>query len=183
YGSIKLEFTLVQVLLQLLLVANVLPDLFLVQSDRAHAIATRPELPPEQRPFRSQHLAVDADGALALQVPHRHRDGILGRDADQHVDVVRHGFTFHQFHVLLPAQLPKDRADRFARPTEKLLLAVLWQDHNVVLALPLHVGLTLPIFHDGSPFAPRGLPQRRPSTATDAGTAEPIEFSPPEAVD
>src|SRR6516165_5064593 len=35
---------------------------------------------------------------------------------------------------------------------------VLRKDHDVILAVPLHVGLALPILHGGPP-APRGLPQ------------------------
>lgn len=80
-------------------------------------------------------------------------------NAQQHVDMAWYRLAFHRFHVLLSAQFPKNFADRSTCPSEKLLLAVLWQDHNVILALPLHVGLTLPILHDGSPFALWGLPQ------------------------
>ena len=86
--------------------------------------------------------------------------------------------------IILSAQFPENLADLPARPSEELLLAILWQDHYVILALPLHVGLALPIFiHDGPPFALRGLPQGGPSIAKNAGTAEPDEFSPAELVD
>src|SRR5689334_20775998 len=181
---LKQLVALVQVLLQLLLVADVRPDLFLVQTHRTDAIPARPELTPEQRALGPQHLAVNADRALALEVPHRHRDAVLGRHAQQHVDVVGHRLALDQLHVLLAAQLAEDLADRPPRPSEKLLPAVLWQDHHVVLAVPLHVGLALPIFtHDGSPFAPSGPSSGGPSITDDAGTAEPREFSPAEPVD
>ena len=65
---------------------------------------------------------------------------------------------------------------------EKLLLPVLWQNHHVVLTVPPHMGLATPIFH-WDPPRPSG-----PSSAEDhficsQETAEPVQFSPPEAVD
>ena len=109
---LKQLVSLVQVLLHLLLVTDVLPDLFLVQSDGADTIPAGPEFPTEQRAFGPQHFPVDPDRAFALQVSHRHRDALLGRNAEQHVDVIRHRFVFDQLHVSLPAQFQKDFADR-----------------------------------------------------------------------
>jgi len=68
-----------------------------------------------------------------------------------HVDVGRHNLPFHQPDVPLSTQIPKYLANFPAKPSKKDLLAVFWKYHNVVLALPLHVGLTLPVFHDGPP--------------------------------
>src|SRR5476651_1091773 len=84
---------------------------------------------------------------LALQISHRHRDAVLGRDAQQQVDVVRQGVAFQKFYLLLSAKLPKNFSDFSASTSKKLPLPVLWQNHNVILADPPHMGLPMPIFH------------------------------------
>src|SRR5207244_704390 len=47
-------------------------------------------------------------------------------------------------------------------PPVQHLATVLREDDDVILTVPLGVGLALPIFHGGPP-APRGLPQGGPS--------------------
>src|SRR6516165_6701529 len=58
---------------------------------------------------------------------------------------------------------------------------VLRKDHDVILAVPLDVGLALPVLHGGPP-APRGLPQGGPSHFH-AGNGRASTVAPPEAVD
>ena len=82
--------------------------------------------------------------------------------AQQHVDVVRHCLTLHQLDILLAAQVPKDLPDASSYPSVQHLATVLREDYDVILAVPLHVGLTLPILQGGPP-APRGLPHGGPS--------------------
>src|SRR5271157_4849757 len=121
-----------------------------------------PETPAEQRPFRVQQLPVDPGRTLALQVADRHGDAALRGHAQQHVDVVRHCLTLHQLDILLPAQISQDLPDASPHPPVQHLATVLREDDDVILAVPLHVGLALPILHGGLP-APRGLPRRGPS--------------------
>ena len=119
--------------------------------------------------------------ALALEKPYRHRNAVTGRYAQQHMDVIRHRFPFQQLDLLLTTQVAKNFANFLTKSSIQRLFAVFWQDDYMILTLPLHVGLTLPIFHDGSP-RPSG-PSLRENHYKHAGTAEPDEFSPAELVD
>jgi len=53
----------------------------------------------------------------------------------------------------------------------------------MVLTLPLHVGLTLPIFHDGSPCPSGPASWENHFVKNTQETAEPFKFSPAEPVD
>src|SRR5262249_45791172 len=103
------------------------------------------------------------------------------RHAQQHVDLVWHCLTLHQFDILLTAQVPQDLADAPSEPSVQHLATVLRKDHDVILAVPLDMGLTLPILHGGPP-APRGLPRGGPSHLH-AGNGRAFRVAPPEAVD
>jgi YD repeat-containing protein len=73
--------------------------------------------------------------------------------------MVRRCLAFDQLDPLLSAELSEYLANPATYSTERLPVPVLWNNHHMVLALPLHVGLTTPIFHLRSSLAPRGLPQ------------------------
>jgi hypothetical protein len=75
------------------------------------------------------------------------------------VDAIRHRVPFQQHDVFLTAQLPQNLPDLATSACKKLLLPVFWYQHRMVLAVPLHMGLTTPIFHSQSSLTPRGLPQ------------------------
>src|SRR4051812_36564003 len=158
--SIKVQLTLVLIPLELLLLADVPPDLDFVQSDGTHAVTAGPEAPAEQRPLGVQQLPVDPGRTLPLPVADRYRDAVSWRHAQQHVDVVRHCLPFHKLDILLPAQVPQDLADAPTDPPVQPLATVLREDHDVILAVPLHVGLTLPILHGRSSY-PEGPSSRR----------------------
>src|SRR5438045_2237371 len=83
-GLIEVQFALVLITLEPLLLADVPPDPLLVQPDGAHAVTPGPEAPAEQRPFRVQQLTVDPGRTLALQVSDRHRDAVPWGHAQQH---------------------------------------------------------------------------------------------------
>src|SRR5271157_2762258 len=159
-GLFEVQLTLVPILLELLLVSDVPSDLVFVQTDGTYTVPPCPETPAEQRPFRSQQLPVDPGRTLALQVPDRHGDAIPGGHAQQHVDVVRHCLTLHQLDILLTAQIPQDLPNSSPDLSVQHLATVLRKDHDVILTVPLHVGLALPIFHGGPP-APPGPSSRR----------------------
>jgi len=55
--------------------------------------------------------------------------------------------------------------------------------HNMVLTLPLDVGMTLPVCHDGPPCSSGLASSQNHSLKTTQETAEPFQFSPAEPVD
>ena len=65
------QLTLVTISLELILVADLRPDLVFVQTDGTYAITPCPEAPPEQRPFRVQQLPMNPGCTLALQISDR----------------------------------------------------------------------------------------------------------------
>src|SRR5208283_5360022 len=84
---------------------------------------------------------------FALQVSDRKRNRILWGHAQQQMDVVRHRMPFQHLDTFLLTQLPQYLADLTTPACKKLLLPVLWYQHHMILAVPFHMGLTLPIFH------------------------------------
>ena len=129
-------------------------------SDPTHAISAWPEHSSKQSSLRSEQFPMNSHCTLSFQVSNRHCDAVLRWNAQQHVKMVGHRMPFQQFNPLLTAQLPQNLADLFPAASKQPPLPVLWNDHHVVLALPLHMGLTTPIFHLRSAPAPRGLPGR-----------------------
>ena len=104
-----LEVQLTLTVLQLLLLADVLPHPVLIQAHRADAVPRRPEVQP-RHPALVEPLPVDPHGTLALQEADRMGHAVLGRDAPAQVDVVGHRRPFHQIDPSLTAQLPQDHA-------------------------------------------------------------------------
>src|SRR6202040_3472662 len=126
--------------------------------------------------FRPHQFPMNAHRTLALQISHRHRDAVLGRDAQQQVDVIRQGVAFQKFDPLLPTKLPKNSSNFSASASKKLPLSVFWQNHNVVLAVPPHMGLATPIFHLDPP-RPSGPSSGEDLFIFSQETAEPVQFS------
>ena len=84
--------------LQLLLFTNVVADPALIETDRAHTVARRPEMQP-----RSSAVRVTAAGGSPhspLQIADRMRHAVLRRDAQAQADLVEHRLPFEQFHTL-----------------------------------------------------------------------------------
>ena len=77
--------------------------------------------------------------ALALQVPHEARHAHLGRDADQHVHVVRHQVPLVDLDALVPAERAQDLAHVLAVLAVDYLSPILRREHDAVLAHPLRV--------------------------------------------
>jgi len=174
---------LIQILLHLLLIADVLPNLLLVQADRAPRSTREPR---NSRPNSVPWSAAPRGGLRMALLPFKYPIVIAMLYLAEHSAACGCGRTLpclHQFHVLLPAQLPENLPDLSPRLPKKLLLPILWQDHHVILAFPLHVGLTLQSLLRRFSFALSGPSQGGPSITNAAGTAEPDEFSPAELVD
>ncbi len=87
--------------------------------------------------------------------------GIRATEASMmHGDVIRHCLPLHKLDILLAAQIPQDLPDAPPDSPVQHLATVLRENHDVILAVPLHVGLTLPLFH-GRSSCPEGPSSRR----------------------
>ena len=86
---------------RLFLLPDALHDRGLLQADSGHVVAFRPELPVPGPAFQAVLPAGNEERALPLQAAHEARHADLGRDADQHVHVVR-----HQVPLYYPGPLP-----------------------------------------------------------------------------
>ncbi len=87
------------------------------------------------------------------------------------MNVVWQCIALHQFDVLLPAKVAENLPNLRTKTSVKLTPPVFWNYHNVILAVPLHVGLATPVLHFGSSCALRGLPQEDPFLCSGNGVA------------
>jgi len=71
----------------------------------------------------------------------------------QHMDMIRHGITLFHCYAFLTTQIPKYLA--YPAPNLAIYNFFVVLRHNMVLAFPLCMCLTLPIFHYG-PSCPKG---------------------------
>ena len=89
--------------------------------------------------FEVRMPAGHEERALPLQAAHEARHADLGRDADQHVHVVRHQVPLHCLHPLPLAEVPEDLPQVLAALAADGLPSMLWARHDAVLAHPLGV--------------------------------------------
>ena len=124
-------------------VGLLLPDVLryrrLVQPDGGDVVALGPEVPVAELVLEVRVLVEHHERALALQVPHEARDADLGRDADQHVDVVRHQVPLDYLDALVPAEVAENLPEGFPVLVIDHLSPILRSEHDVVLAHPLRV--------------------------------------------
>ena len=104
----------------------------------------------------------DPHYALTLQIADRHRGDELSRNTQHHMDVIGHCLTLDEVDAFLTTQLTNARTNLITDLSIQRLSAILGQDHHVSLAFLPHIGLTLPVFHNGSHLM-KGLPQGGPS--------------------
>ena len=133
---IEIQLALVLVPLKLLLILDVPASRGLIQPDTTHAVPAGPERSAKQRTLRLQHTTMNPHRTLALQVANRHRNAVSRRNTQQHVYMVRRRFPLHQLDPFLATQISKNPTYLMPNPSILGLLPVLWQDHNMVLALP-----------------------------------------------
>ena len=120
--------------------------------------SVRLERSPIQSSLRFSEVTTDPDRTLSFQKAYRVGDAKLRWNAQKQVNMIRHGFAFHQFNFALPTQLPKNLPNLRPKTSEKLSSPIFWYNHNMIFTVPLHVGLTTPVFHFRSSCTPRGLP-------------------------
>src|SRR5690606_24292260 len=111
------------------LLTHVGSDTLLIHAHSTYAIPARPALAPDQRSLGAHQLTMDTNRALSLQVSQRHRHAVLWGNTQHHVDMVRHRVAFHQFNLLLPAQLPQDFSYLLSPLAVEDFSTVLWYDH------------------------------------------------------
>ena len=90
-AAIKLlhwQRVLVELLLMGFLIANVLKNGRLIETNGAHTVSTRPKVIPGNIFAFAKVTAVDQNGRLAFQPPYRLRHAISWRNAQTHVDMV-----------------------------------------------------------------------------------------------
>src|SRR4030095_11367285 len=120
----------------LLLVADIFPDLALIAAYSRHEIAPGPETFPQEIAAPPPIRASNVNSALTLKIAHDACHRILGRNTQQHMDMIGLQVPFFDATVLLPGQFPEDRAQFFAQRIEQHLAAVLRDKDHVVFAFP-----------------------------------------------
>ena len=117
----------------------------------AYAIATRPETATKKRALGTKKFAMNPNRTLTLKIAYRHSYTKLRRHTQQQMKVVAGRIAFQKPNIFLSTQLSNDFADRFAIFFKLFLFPILWYNNHMVLTFPFYMGLTLPIFHFGSP--------------------------------
>jgi hypothetical protein len=129
------------------LVADVFAYRLFIQSYRANAVSSRPEMQTRKVPLSTQILAMNSDSGFAFEESDRIGNTEFGRNTQKQVYMVSHRVTFDQRHLVLFAQRSYNLADVFAQGTENYLFAVFRRKDYVVLAVPPHMRLNCPFSH------------------------------------
>ena len=141
------------------MVPDVLSYTLFVPAYSAHAVASRPKAAAEQSPFCFHHVAMDSNGALSLQISNRMGYAVFWWDTEQHVHMIGHRLAFQKVDSTLLTQFPKYLAYSLPYLAVEHFLAVLRNDHHMILAFPLHMCLTLRILQWRSSLPFWGLPR------------------------
>ena len=101
---------LIQTMVFAFLLLNVLADSLFIPAYSGYKICSGPEaltrkvfLSPKKRPC-------DVDGTLAFDISHHLSNRILGRNRDEHVNMVQHQLAFQYIALPLSSQFPEDLA-------------------------------------------------------------------------
>jgi hypothetical protein len=88
------------------------------------------------------------DRRLALQKTHGMGHTIFWGNAETQVHVLRHRVPLHQLDTLLLAEVPDNPSDTTAQLPLDDTTSGLWDENNVILAIPADVRLALPVSHE-----------------------------------
>jgi len=124
----------------MLLFLNVLPDLLLLEADRGYRVASGPEVLAREVSDLAGELTGNRNGALAFQKPDYRGHGVLGRDGNEHMDVVRHGVAFENLTLLLLGQSVEDGSNSLANGPKEHFSSSFWDKHHVIFAIPFAMG-------------------------------------------
>ena len=137
-GCSLLQFQVELTLLLLFLMTDIFAHRQLIQPDRTHAVATRPEVHP-LGPMGRHQLPMNSNRALPLQKSNHKREAELRRNLQTHVHVIWAKSPFQDFHTLLTTQVPQDSTHITTKFSIQQSPSILRNDHYVILAVPTNV--------------------------------------------
>lgn len=147
-------------LIELFLLSYISADLFFIETHRAHAVSTGPEMHPREISFVPQQFPMDSDRALPFQKSDHHRNAVSRRNAQTQVDVVNNRLPLDQLHSLLSAQIPQNWSNSASYLSKQYLVPIFRYEYHMILAFPSHVRHALPILHWLSFASREDLPKR-----------------------
>ncbi len=102
----------------------------------------------------------------------------------QLLNMIRHGMAFYKFYSKLSAKISENLPNLNSKSSKYRLFTVFGYEHNMVKAIPCHVGLFIPVSHMAHPRISRWDSRIEPFLWPDynSGSAEPFRVTPPEAV-
>ena len=120
----------------MLLLANIRADLFQLAPHGRHGIPASPEMLPGKIPLTPGKLPGNDHRTFSLQKPHDRGHGIVGRDCNTHVHMIRHQMPCDNPTVLLTSQLVKNGPQGLPDLAKERFTSSLWDKDNMVLAIP-----------------------------------------------
>ena len=136
----KIHLRTIEELIVLPLILNVFADDILIDPDGIHEVSARPETLLGERSFPGEYI-VGADGTFAFEETHDVCHGVLGRDFEHEMDMIRAGIALQDFYFFLLGEFPDDFSNLDADGSIENFLAVLWYNDDVVFAVPYHMAL------------------------------------------
>ena len=166
------------------LIANVRSDFFFIQANCIYTIPSCPKMVATKILASSKVSLVYQNGRLTLQLPYCLSHRISWRNTQAHMDVIRHCMPFDKPCSKLLTKLAEYTPYLLAKTSKYRFFTILGDKHNVVQAMPRHMGLFVPVLHRLSLII-RLVGYFRVSlfhVLYNAGTVEPFTVTPPEAV-
>src|SRR5262249_35825049 len=114
-------------------------NLLCLKTHRGHHIPSRPEALPIKVSLSSPKLASHGDGTLALDIPNHLGHRILGRNPDEHMDMVLHHMPFYDDAAPLSGQLTQHRTKKAPDLAIQRFLPSLRDNDHVIFTIPLCV--------------------------------------------
>jgi hypothetical protein len=121
------------------LLLDVLTDSFFVSTNRGCKVASGSKAVTREVLLSSKKRPCNVDGALAFDVTHHLSNRVLGRNRDEHVNMVRHEVAFQYVALPLPGQLPEDLAKILPKLFVEHFPPAFRNPYHMVLAVPYGV--------------------------------------------
>ena len=146
---LKVHRRTIKELIVLPLILDILADDVFIDAYRGDEVPSAPEaLLLDSMTLLGEEI-VHADGTFSFEEAHDMGDGILGRDFEEHVNVVGAGVGFEDLHFFLRSEEAEDFADLRSGVAVEHFLAVFGYNDDVILAIPDHMRLRFEGTHDG----------------------------------
>ena len=121
------------------LLLDVLTDSFFVSAYSGYKVSSGPEAVTREVLLSPKKRPCNVDGALAFDVTHHLSNPVLGRNRDEHVNMVWHKVAFQYVAFPLPGQLPEDLAKILPELFVEDFPPAFWNPYHMVLAVPYGV--------------------------------------------